>query len=227
MKITVYIPQNEDGDTKLTLNLENSVTLNGKESIFVKKVSVFWNYNNILTGVNDEITVAGVSSPVKIPQGYYTYDGLTNYISANTNSKIAFFKSVETGKCSIVTPSDGKNVNLGELGTLLGFEVGSEAVAGTPLYGGEVDINRGLKYIDVKCNMVNKSHNIGTNGRVSDSLVSLPICEGTLKGSATRYRDVESSVRVNGGAYNQISFSVKGSNGSKRVGAVLLEMYLS
>ena len=226
MRIVAYIGQDENGNTKSTVTLDRSITMSGKERIYVKKATIFWNYNNVVTGLNDTAQVVGAET-ITVPEGYYTNESLAEYISSNTTSKIAFFTVDETGKGSVVTPSDGKDVNLGKLGMLLGFEENAVAVAGTPLLGGEGDINRGLKFINVKCSIANKSSNIDVDGKRGTSVSSLPICETTLKGSVTRYVDVESYVTADGGTYSSIDFEVVGSNGSTKLGSVLLEMYIS
>ena len=91
----------------------------------------------------------------------------------------------------------------------------------------KVDINRGFKSLDIKCNIVDKQKNIDSNGGYSDIIASLPIpTDRTLKGSLSHYSDIDSKVKINRGTYNFLEFKAL-SNIERYAGDVLLEMYIS
>ena len=70
-----------------------------------------------------------------------------------------------------------------------------------------------MKYIDVKCSLVDRQNNIDTDGKRSDVILSLPITStNTLKGSVQHYFDIESKIPINKGVYNLLNFSVLGNN---------------
>ena len=48
----------------------------------------------------------------------------------------------------------------------------------------------------------------------------------SLKGSVTQYNDIESRLAISKGVYNEITFKVRGNNGSTEIGSVLLELYI-
>ena len=90
-----------------------------------------------------------------------------------------------------------------------------------------VDINRDLKNLDIKCNIVDKSSNVDNDGQYSDVIASLPIpTDKTLKGSLTHYSDIGSRVKINKGIYSSLEFKVS-SNIDRYVGDILLELYIS
>ena len=91
----------------------------------------------------------------------------------------------------------------------------------------KVDINRGFKSLDIKCNIVDKQKNIDSNGGYSDIIASLPIpTDRTLKGSLSHYSDINSKVKINRGTYNFLEFEAL-SNVDRYAGNVLLEIYIS
>ena len=90
-----------------------------------------------------------------------------------------------------------------------------------------VDVNRGLRSLDVKCNIVDKSKNINDKGLYSDVIASLPIpTDRTLKGTLTHYSDINSKVSINRGTYNFLEFETS-SNVERYAGDVLLELYIT
>ena len=91
----------------------------------------------------------------------------------------------------------------------------------------KVEINRGLRYVQISCSIVGRSMNVDTNGKRSNVISShIAIHSDTLNGSVTQYNDIESRVVVSKGAYNEITFKVRGNNGSTEIGSVLLELYV-
>ena len=129
-----------------------------------------------------------------------------------------------TGKC-IVSVDDVTYFKT--LGVLLGLNNYFNMTAGTTLTSPNmVNINRGLKSLDIKCNIVDKSRNIDHKGEYSDVIASLPIpTDKTLKGSLSHYSDVNSKVKINRGTYNFLEFKVS-SNIERYVGDILLELYI-
>ena len=89
-----------------------------------------------------------------------------------------------------------------------------------------VDINRGLRSLDISRNIVDKSSNINNDGQYSNVIASVPIpTNKTLKGSLSHYSDIGSRVEINKGIYSSIEFKVS-SNIERYVGDILLELYI-
>ena len=113
------------------------------------------------------------------------------------------------------------------LGVLLGLEDFSNLKAGTTTTSPNmVDINRGLRSLDISCNIVDTTKNIDHKGEYSNVMASVPIpTDKTLKGSLSHYSDINSKVSIDRGTYNFLEFKVS-SNIERYVGDVLLELYI-
>ena len=89
-----------------------------------------------------------------------------------------------------------------------------------------VDINYGLRRVDIQCDIIDKFSCININGQPSDILTSIPIpTDKTLKGSLCYYNGINTSVRISRGTYNSIGFKVFGNN-EQYVCDVLLELHI-
>ena len=138
---------------------------------------------------------------------------------------IQLTKESVTGKCGVAV---NDSTYFKSLGILLGLNDYTNMDGGSNMMShNKVDINRGLKSLDIKCSVVDKSENIGNDGGYSDVIATLPIpTDRTLKGSLSHYSDINSKVKVNRGTYNVLEFNVL-SNILRYAGDVLLEMYIS
>jgi hypothetical protein len=91
-----------------------------------------------------------------------------------------------------------------------------------------LNINLGLEYINISCNLINESSNVHTEGVSSDVVTSLAVTTTqSLFGSVTEYSDIESKVSVNKGSFNQLKFHVTDQDGKPvEIGKILLELYI-
>ena len=72
-----------------------------------------------------------------------------------------------------------------------------------------VEINRGLRYVEVSCNIVDSSWFIGPHGKWSSVISTLPITtDVSLKGSVVHYKDIENRVPISKGIFNAVWFNV-------------------
>ena len=137
-----------------------------------------------------------------------------------------------TGKCKIIT---GATTNFENLGLLLGLHKNTEltpsVTLGSPspvviVSPNMVDINHGLRRVDIQCDIIDKFSNININGQPSDILTSIPIpTDKTLKGSLSYYNNINTSVRISRGTYNSVGFKVFGNN-KQYACDVLLELHI-
>ena len=205
---------------KKELFLKTSLVISEPSEIILKSATVFWDYNNVDNDLEDFIAVGGTR--VELEHGYWTFDDLETKLK---EEGITIVKERVTGKC-VVSVNDSTYFKT--LGVLLGLNDFTNMDAGSTLTShNKVDINRGFKSLDIKCNIVDKSKNIDSSGGYSDVIASLPIpTDRTLKGSLSHYSDINSKVKLNRGTYNFLEFEAF-SNISRYAGDVLLEMYIS
>ena len=215
MRLSVMV---ENG--KKELFLKTSLVITETSEIILKSATVYWDFNNIDNDLEDFITVDG--SRVEFEHGYWTFDDLDSKLE---EEGITLVKERVTGKC-VVSVDDATYFKA--LGSLLGLDSYTNMDAGTSLTShNKVDINRGFKSLDIKCNIVDKQKNIDSDGGYSEVISSLPIpTDRTLKGSLSHYNDINSKVKINKGTYNFLEFKAL-SNIDRYAGDVLLEMYIS
>ena len=215
MRLSVLV---ENG--KKELFLKTSLVISEPSEITLKSATVYWDYNNIDNDLEDFITVDG--SRVEFKHGYWTFDDLETKLKEDG---ITLAKERVTGKC-VISANDATSFKA--LGILLGLNSNTDMDAGADLTShNKVDVNRGFKSLDIKCNIVDKQKNIDSNGGYSDIIASLPIPpDRTLKGSLSHYSDINSKVKINRGTYNFLEFEAL-SNVDRYAGNVLLEIYIS
>ena len=69
----------------------------------------------------------------------------------------------------------------------------------------KVEINRGLRYVEVSCDIVDRSRVIDPLLVISTLLVTT---YGSLKGTVVHYKDIECRVPIRKGAFYCIQFNV-------------------
>ena len=215
MRLSVLV---ENG--KKELFLKTSLVISEPSEITLKSATIYWDYNNIDNDLEDFITVDG--NRVEFKHGYWTFDDLESKLK---EEGVTIVKERVTGKC-VVSANDATYFKA--LGVLLGLNSYTNMDAGANLTShNKVDVNRGFKSLDIKCNIVDKQKNIDSDGGYSDVIASLPIpTDRTLKGSLSHYSGIDSKVKINRGTYNFLEFKAL-SNIERYAGDILLEMYIS
>ena len=212
MKLTVLTKGGEG-----TLYLRDSLVITEPSEIIVGSVTAYWNYNNINSETENFITTNGTK--VTLEHGYWNFDGLKQKLGENG---VDIVEKASTGECAI---SVDNTTNFGKLGPLLGLQPNTE-LSSTTTPPNMVDINRGLRRVDIQCDIIDKFSNIDINGQPSDIMTSIPIpTDKTLKGSLCYYNNINSKVKISRGTYNSLNFKVFGNNG-RYACDVLLELYI-
>ena len=215
MRISVMVTSG-----KKELFLKTPLVITEPSEITLKSATVYWNYNNIDNNLEDFITVDG--NRVEFKHGYWNFEDLETKLK---NEGVTIVEECVTGKC-VVSVNDGTYFKT--LGVLLGLNNYTNMTAGSTITSHNmVDVNRGLRSLNVKCNIVDKSKNIDNKGEYSNVIASLPIpTDKTLKGTLTHYSDINSKVSINRGTYNFLEFEAS-SNVERYAGDVLLELYIT
>ena len=148
-----------------------------------KEVTVFWKFKNITNGMDNgkivikkDPTDSSKDQEVSLGEGYWDFQQIKERLES---VKLKLSMSVHDNKCAIINET-GSAVDLKKFGKLLGFPenqvlpVGSTTASQKP-----VDVNHGLRYLIVRCDLIDSSKNIGLDGNGSDILAFLPITPGT------------------------------------------------
>ena len=163
--------------------------------IAAKEVTVFWNFKNITSTIgNNVFTVSNSSPPEKtINDGYYDFEQVKSRLESD---KLELQMNAYDNTCTI----DNKNnttVNLKKLGPLLGFAENHQLAAKTSeVSSNPVDVNHGLRWLTVTCDLIDQSKNIDLDGEESNILAFLPITPGTRLNSSCYVYERENTWRA-------------------------------
>ena len=134
-----------------------------------KEVTVFWNFKNI-TNVLDNgkfsITTGSVTEEKTLGEGYWDFQQLKERLDGE---KLKLSMNVHDNTCSIVNNTGGK-VNLKKFGKLLGFPEDHKLSAGASASPNPVDVNHGLRWLTVTCDLIDSTKNTDLKGNESEVL---------------------------------------------------------
>ena len=216
-KVTVFIE-----DNKKDLYLDVSINRLSRSMMTLKNATIYWKYKNVIAGVKNHVMYG--ATKITFEEGYWTFDMIKEKLRKE-NIKLVDNKHNNT--CEIY--SDGENLNLKKFAPLLGFPEDEILSDGTwETSPNVVDVNRGLRYININCSIVDTSENSNTDGGRSYTLASLPIpSDQTLNSTATLFKNIDSKVMINNGYFNKLIFDVN-TNIDKKVDMdLLLELYIT
>ena len=165
-----------------TINFTKPIATYGS-ILGAKEVTVFWKFKNITNAMNNgkivikkDPTDSSKDEEVPLGEGYWDFQQIKERLES---VKLKVSMSVHDNKCAIINET-GSAVDLKKFGKLLGFSenyvlpIGSTTASQKP-----VDVNHGLRYLIVRCDLIDSSKNIGLDGNGSDILAFLPITPGT------------------------------------------------
>ena len=155
--------------------------------IAAREVTVFWNFKNITSTIGNNTFVrklsdnGGTDEEITINDGYYDFEALKERLELN---KLELQMNKYDNTCTIAN-KNAVTVNLKKLGVLLGFAENHPLAVNTDEASSKpVDVNHGLRYLTVTCDLIDQSKNIDVDGEESDILAFLPITPGTRLNSS-------------------------------------------
>ena len=216
-KINVFIENNEK-----ELRFDTCIIKPAGSVMTLKNAAVYWNYKNVITGKNDHV----MRGTTKIPfeEGYWTFDMIEGKLGKQS---IKLEANEHNNTCKIY--SESQNLNLKKFGKLLGFPENEIVNSGTwKTSPSVVDVNKGLRYVNINCNIINTAGNIDTNGHWSYTLATLPIpSDQLLNSTVTQFKGINSNVKITNGQFNRILFNVDTNIEDKVDMSLLLELYIN
>ena len=214
--ISVYI----QGGTE-TLKFEKPIATYGS-LLAAKEVTVFWNFKNITNELDNgkfSIEKGTVTEEKTLGERYWDFQQLKERLDGE---KLKLSMNVHDNTCSIVNNTGGK-VNLKKFGKLLGFPEDHKLTAGASASPNPVDVNHGLRWLTVTCDLIDSTKNTDLKGNESDVLAFLPITPGTrLNSNCYVYeRDAYAWRPAKNDVVAEMKFTVK-SNISEKVDVDIL-----
>ena len=200
--ISVFIK----GGTK-TLTFNDPIVTYGS-LITTNEVTVFWKFKNITDEIDNKKFTKG-SVEVELGDGYWDFEQIKNRLAGE---KLELTMNVHDNTCDIVNKTKSK-VNLKKFGKLLGFPENKELSADESITHKSpkpVDVNHGLRYLIVTCDLVDKSKNMDLDGVKSDVLAFLPVTPGTrLNSSCYVYNKDYATRSAISSVVPEVKFTVK------------------
>ena len=159
-------------------------------------------------GKDEGITLTkkdGTQKVVIFGKGYWSFNSIAKRMK---EEGISFKRNEHNNTCRIHCETD--QVNLENVGTLIGFERNKVVPVGAYVDSGNVDVNLGLRYFTIGCNLVNEFLNKNKRQGPSNVTATIPIvADETLNGSVTNFGDQRWCAPLGNGERNNIEFYVK------------------
>ena len=171
------------------------------------EVTVFWKFKNITDDIGNRKFTKGTRE-VELGEGYWDFQQIKERLAGE---KLELSMNVHDNTCDIVNRT-GSAVNLKKFGKLLGFpenQVISDNT--TPNKSPEpVDVNHGLRYLIVTCDLIDESKNTDLDGAESNILAFLPVTPGTRLNSNCYVYDRDYTTRpAKNSIVSKVVFTVK------------------
>jgi hypothetical protein len=217
-KLTVFI---KNGTTEFFP--DKCIRTNVESELILKNATIYWAYKNVRSDVNDNITYG--QKKITFDEGYWTFDAIKKKLKTDG---IVIERNTHNNTCRIY-PATKVNLHLNEFAPLIGFPeteiLTSEVWERSPY---PIDINHGLRYITIDCDVVNTSVNFGVDSKGSFTVSTLPVTSDQhLNGTTTFFKDIGSRVYINNGSHNKFSFSISTNISDKVDMSALLEFYIT
>ncbi len=224
--ITVFVT----GGTK-KLELDEPFLTGHDTTIQLKRATVFWKFQNVTRANSNyyfdkRLSTNPPSSERKtLDDGYWDFELLKKRLG---EEKIELEASVHNNKC-LLKNTNTETVDLKNFGKLLGFNANTTIPTGqTPEAPHPVDVNLGLRYLTIACDLVDSFRNVDINGGVDTNIAYLPIPPGTrLNSTVSVYNENHPVVLTKEDIVTEMTFTL-GSNITNEVEAdVLLNLAVS
>ena len=186
--------------------------------LIAKEATVFWNFKNITNDLDNGEYTVGTTEKTLNP-GYWDFQLLKEHLEAN---KVEIELNAYDNTCRIINKNTEK-VNLKKLGKLLGFPENHELAASTTATSQDVvDINHGLRYLQVECDFIDEAKN-SWKGKDSTVLAFIPVTPGTRLNSTSYIYEKKGAPRyTKTGIVSKMVFTVKSNVPGLKVDAEIL-----
>ncbi len=216
--ITVFIT---DGTKKLILD---EPFLTGHDTtIQLKRATVFWRFRNI-TAANNNYYFEKVITPTDkerktLDDGYWDFELIKKRLEAEN---VELIQRVHDNKCKVKNKND-ETIDLKNFGKLIGFNADTTIATGTtPESPHPVDVNLGLRYLTVACDLADTFRNVDINGSADANIAYLPIPPATRLNSTVSMYENHPVVLTKEDIVTEMTFTVNSNISSKVEVDVLL-----
>ncbi len=220
--ITVFIT---DGTKKL--QLDEPFLTGHNTTIQLKRATVFWRFRNITTANNNNYfdkVVSGGNERKTFDDGYWDFELLKERLE---EEKIELIQKVHDNKCK-VNNKNSETINLKNFGKLIGFDADTTVANGeTPESPHSVDVNLGLRYLTIACDLADTFRNVDINGSADANIAYLPIPPATRLNSAASMYENHPVVLTKEDIVTEMTFTVNSNISSEVEVDVLLNLVVN
>ena len=178
----------------------------------VKRAKVFWDYNNC----DGTFGYTYGSTKRNLDVGYYTFEDIAKTMEGDG---ITLTKITHSRRCSL----NKQTAMDDELKSMLGYT----ATNPNGLSQGQVDVNRGLRMVNVRCGSLDRGKNFNDKGQMDRILLSIPVTtEQSLNGSVVDMY-VDCVAELDNGVHSYLDFEVTDQDDNPiEVGTIVLDVYV-
>ncbi len=220
--ITVFIT----GGTK-KLELDEPFLTGHDTTIQLKRATVFWKFQNITSANSNNYfgkVVSDGNERKTFDDGYWDFELIKKRLG---EEGIELEASVHDNKCLLKNTND-ETINLKNLGKLLGFNADTTIPKGqTPETPHTVDVNLGLRYLTIACDLADTFRNVDINGGVDANIAYLPIPPGTRLNSTVSMYENHPVVLTKEDIVTEMTFTVNSNITNEVEVDVLLNLVVS
>ena len=175
-------------------------------TIQLKQATVFWKFRNITTANNKfEIVKSDGNEEKTLGVGYWDFELIKERLDGEN---IALTANVYDNTCD-VNNKNTETINLKNVGELLGFNADTSIQQGIVKSPKAVDVNSGLRYLTITCDLANSFRNVDTNGSVNTNIAYLPIPPGTrLNSTVSVFNENHPIVPVKEDIVTEMTFAI-------------------
>ena len=164
-----------EGTATKTFRFKKPIVTYGTR-LAAKEVTVFWNFKNITSAIGNNTFGIKGSADKTINDAYYDFQALKTRLEED---KLELQINAYDNTCTVENKNT-EEVDLKKLGLLLGFPENHKVTGkATEVSPKPVDVNHGLRYLIVTCDLIDQTKNIDLDGKESNILAFLPITPGT------------------------------------------------
>ena len=176
-------------------------------TIQLKQATVIWKFKNITDANNkfEKVIPSKDNEEQTLSVGYWDFELIKERLEAE---KIALSANVYDNMCNVENKT-GNTVNLKNFGELLGFDADTTMVKGRGKSHHPVDVNLGLRYLTITCDLADAFRNVDINGSVNTNIAYLPIPPGTrLNSTVSVYNENHPLVFTKEDIVTEMTFTI-------------------
>ena len=201
-KVDLYVKQG----TNTYVFQEGSRKFPNQAKLLLSNVKVFWRFQNIESDITVTLTDQnGVTTNVLFQEGYWSFLDLKKRFGEES---VVLTTLPHNNTCRF--SSNDYDVNLGELGPLLGFERGKVILRASATDSGRVNINLGLEYVTVAFESVDSTKFMDRYGQPTNIVAVLPVdTTQRLNGTFALCKDQVFEAPFNGGNLTDLHVTIR------------------